>query len=120
MPNCRHCLHQGRDHNWRVPDCSVCARRDPDCVNCWRNRELRRLRGACLYFDGKRRWTWCAYDAVGVLSALGADGIARSTSLFSGQPIEVVFAAETRAAGLVDEPQQHVQLGTRRRGVEGE
>jgi alkylmercury lyase len=27
-----------------------------------------------LLIDGRRRWTWCAYDAVGILGALGADG----------------------------------------------
>ena len=49
MPNCRHCLHKGGDHNWKVPECSLCGRRDPDCAHCRRNRELHRIRGACLY-----------------------------------------------------------------------
>lgn len=55
MPNCRHCYHRGADHNWRVPECSLCGRRDPDCANCRHNRERRRVRGACLYYDGSRR-----------------------------------------------------------------
>ena len=55
MPNCRNCLHTGGEHNWKVPECSLCGRRDPDCAHCRRNRELRRVRGMCLYSDGVRR-----------------------------------------------------------------
>ena len=49
MPPCQKCLHRGEDHNWTVPECSLCGRRDPGCRNCARNRELRRVRGACLH-----------------------------------------------------------------------
>jgi hypothetical protein len=54
-----------------------------------------------IHFDGKHRWTWCAYDAVGILSALAVGGVARSTSLFSGDPIEVAFEAGRPARGDV-------------------
>ena len=47
MPYCDSCRQEGEDHNWRVPPCFVCAGR-LGCTNCRRNRELRRLRGACL------------------------------------------------------------------------
>jgi hypothetical protein len=30
-----------------------------------------------LLIDGRRRWAWCAYDAVGILGALEAAGCAR-------------------------------------------
>jgi alkylmercury lyase len=33
-----------------------------------------------LVINGRRRWTWCAYDAVGILGALEADGQVRSRS----------------------------------------
>jgi alkylmercury lyase len=42
---------------------------------------------------GERRyWTWCAWDAVGILAALGASGRVRSNSPSAGQPIEIDFA----------------------------
>jgi len=53
MPSCLSCRHRGADHNWSVPDCSVCGRRDPNCRQCRRNHELRRLRGACVVSNGK-------------------------------------------------------------------
>ena len=41
---------------------------------------------------GERRfWTWCAYDAVGILAALKADGVIRTSDPASGQPVEIVF-----------------------------
>ena len=61
MPICRSCLHRGEDHNWTVPECFRCARRDPDCTNCRRNRELDRVRGACLYFNAQRRCSCSKY-----------------------------------------------------------
>jgi len=48
MPYCDSCRHKGEDHNWRVPPCHECEGHMPGCLNCRRNRELRRLRGACL------------------------------------------------------------------------
>jgi len=39
----------------------------------------------------RRYWTWCAWDAVGILAALDASGRVRSTSLSSGAPILVDF-----------------------------
>ena len=56
MPICRKCLHRGEDHNWRVPVCSLCGGRDAGaCAQCERNRELRRVRGACLVSGPERR-----------------------------------------------------------------
>jgi alkylmercury lyase len=41
--------------------------------------------------DGRRFWTWCAYDIMGIFGALGASGLARSASALSGRPLEVRF-----------------------------
>jgi hypothetical protein len=43
--------------------------------------------------SGEQRhfWTWCAWDAVGILAALEASGQVRSTSPSSGAPVEVTF-----------------------------
>jgi alkylmercury lyase len=51
-----------------------------------------------LMIDGRRRWTWCAYDAVGILGALGADGRVRSRSPHSGTLVELTFDAGQPAA----------------------
>jgi alkylmercury lyase len=51
-----------------------------------------------LLIDGRRRWTWCAYDAVGILGALEADGRVRSRSPHSGTLIELTFDAGQPAA----------------------
>jgi alkylmercury lyase len=69
-----------------------------------------------LLMDGKRRWTWCAYDAVGILGALEADGRVRSRSPPSGALIElgfyggrpdateaVVFLAEGPCRSVIDD-----------------
>lgn len=39
----------------------------------------------------RRYWTWCAWDAVGILAALAASGRIRSTSPSSGAPIQLDF-----------------------------
>jgi len=39
----------------------------------------------------RRYWTWCAWDAVGILAALDASGWIRSTSPSSGRPIHLAF-----------------------------
>lgn len=44
-----------------------------------------------LQTGGRRFWTWCAYDAVGILGALRADGTVRSMSAATGRPLEVSF-----------------------------
>ena len=44
-----------------------------------------------LQIAGRRFRTWCAYDAVGILGALGADGTVRSISPATGRPLEVTF-----------------------------
>ena len=41
--------------------------------------------------EGRRFWTWCAYDILGIFGALRADGYARSPSP-AGHTIEVRFA----------------------------
>jgi hypothetical protein len=41
--------------------------------------------------EQRRFWTWCAWDAVGILAALEASGQVRSTSPASGAPVEVTF-----------------------------
>jgi alkylmercury lyase len=40
---------------------------------------------------GRRRWTWCAYDAVGILGALGRGGLIRSRSPLGGTLLEIAF-----------------------------
>ena len=42
-----------------------------------------------LHIGDQRFWTWCAYDAVGILAALGASGRVLSASPLDGAPIEV-------------------------------
>jgi alkylmercury lyase len=41
--------------------------------------------------QARRYWTWCAWDAVGILAALDANGRIRSTSPSSGAPIQLDF-----------------------------
>jgi Alkylmercury lyase len=43
--------------------------------------------------DGVRRWTWCAWDALGLAALIGRDGVVRSTCPESGAPIEVRFTS---------------------------
>lgn len=52
-----------------------------------------------LELDGQPLHTWCAYDAVGIPAALGADATARTTCAWCDAPIEVRFTA-----GRVDAP----------------
>lgn len=40
---------------------------------------------------GRRFWTWCAYDAFGILGALGRGGTVVSTSPMTGNVLEVHF-----------------------------
>jgi hypothetical protein len=44
-----------------------------------------------IELDGRKFWTWCAYDIVGIFGALRASGEARSTSPSSGAALEVHF-----------------------------
>lgn len=44
-----------------------------------------------IELDGRRFWTWCAYDILGIFGALAAGGRAFSPSPPSGQIIEVQF-----------------------------
>ncbi len=41
----------------------------------------------------RRFWTWCAYDALGILGALEADGTVISSSPATGARIEIPFRA---------------------------
>jgi hypothetical protein len=70
-----------------------------------------------LIVEGVRRWTWCAYDAVGILAALGAGGQVRSRDPHTGTPIQfgvqhgrpvadsqlVLFLAEGPCVSVVDD-----------------
>jgi hypothetical protein len=70
-----------------------------------------------LIVEGARRWTWCAYDAVGILAALGAGGQVRSRDPHTGAPIQfgvhhgrpaadsevVVFLAQGPCVSVVDD-----------------
>jgi hypothetical protein len=56
------------------------------------------------------RWTSCAYDALGILGALGTDGEVTSSSPLTGQPIRVPFdqghpVANKAVLFLADEPE---------------
>ena len=44
-----------------------------------------------IELDGRRFWTWCAYDILGIFGALGASGRALSPSPTSREPIVVTF-----------------------------
>jgi alkylmercury lyase len=44
-----------------------------------------------IELDGRRFWTWCAYDILGIVGALRADGTAHSRSPATGASLEVGF-----------------------------
>jgi hypothetical protein len=44
---------------------------------------------------GRRFWTWCAYDGLGILAALGADGELRTAGPGSGAAIKIRFTDGT-------------------------
>jgi alkylmercury lyase len=44
-----------------------------------------------IEIGGRRFWTWCAYDFLGIFGALRAAGVARTVSPTSGEPLEVHF-----------------------------
>ncbi len=44
-----------------------------------------------LVIEDRTFWTWCAYDILGIMGALKADGRASSHSPASGIPIELAF-----------------------------
>ena len=44
-----------------------------------------------IELDGRRFWTWCAYDILGIFGALGASGRAISPSPDGGKAIELQF-----------------------------
>ncbi len=46
-----------------------------------------------LWLGSRRFWTWCAYDAVGIIGSLGADAQSFSRSPATGAPIRLQFAA---------------------------
>jgi alkylmercury lyase len=45
-----------------------------------------------IELDGRRFWTWCAYDFLGIFAALGATGQASSPSPAGGPPLDVHFS----------------------------
>ena len=46
-----------------------------------------------IELDGRRLWTWCAYDIFGIFGALGASGRASSPSPLDGNLILVSFTS---------------------------
>jgi alkylmercury lyase len=44
-----------------------------------------------LFIGDRKFWTWCAYDSVGILAALGASGRVLSKSPLTGIPITLAF-----------------------------
>jgi alkylmercury lyase len=44
-----------------------------------------------IQLGGRRYWTWCAYDVLGIFGSLGASGRAASRSPLTGGSIEVRF-----------------------------
>lgn len=44
-----------------------------------------------LFIGDQKFWTWCAYDAVGILAALGASGRVLSKSPLTGASIDIRF-----------------------------
>jgi hypothetical protein len=51
---------------------------------------------------GRRFWTWCAYDILGIFGALEATGTAHSPSPLSEEPLEVRFLrGRPQSTGLV-------------------
>ncbi len=44
-----------------------------------------------IELDGRRLWTWCAYDILGIFGALGASGFALSPSPPHGKTIVLRF-----------------------------
>jgi alkylmercury lyase len=53
-----------------------------------------------IELDGRRFWTWCAYDILGIFGALGTNGRALSPSP-DGQTIEVQFERGRPVSGNV-------------------
>ena len=53
-------------------------------------------------FEGRRFWTWCAYDILGIFGALRATGTAASRSPATSAPITIRFRdGRPEAAGVV-------------------
>ncbi len=68
------------------------TRRDPTgAVTGSHGLSVTPTRHELLLEQERRYWTWCAWDAVGILAALEAGGRIRSTSPASGAPIELDF-----------------------------
>jgi len=44
-----------------------------------------------LVLDGVDLWTWCAYDIVGIVAAVGAGAVGKTQCGACGQPIEVLI-----------------------------
>ena len=69
-----------------------------------------------MWLNGDRRFTWCAYDTIGIFAALGWDGRIRSQTPL-GEPVEldvvdgrpamtdeiVLFLPRRQVASVVDE-----------------
>lgn len=46
-----------------------------------------------LLVDGDAFWTWCAFDGIGILAALGVDALARTRCGHCATRIDVILAA---------------------------
>ncbi len=64
-----------------------------------------------IELDGRRLWTWCAYDFLGIFAALGADGRALSPSPADGQAIEIRFVRgrPVQSRALLFRPDQELR-----------
>ena len=48
MPRCKNCGHEGRDHNWTYPSCTICSQVKARTVNrCTHTLATGRIRGRC-------------------------------------------------------------------------
>jgi hypothetical protein len=74
-----------------------------------------------IEIGGRRFWTWCAYDFLGIFGALRAAGVARTVSPTSGEPLEVHFERgvplETQLGPVPPERRPPGVLRQRVRGV---
>lgn len=51
-----------------------------------------------IQIDDAKWWTWCAFDALGILAALGRGGRVTSVCAQSGAPLQLHFAGSTPAS----------------------
>jgi alkylmercury lyase len=54
-----------------------------------------------IQIDGADWWAWCAFDALGILAALGNGGTIKSVCAQSGAPLQLEFAGSTPASSSI-------------------